>query len=334
MRLLRILFVSSALIAFLAVAGIAGVYLVGKHYFEKTGPVAADGAAETTVLLDRGLGLQAIARRLETAGVIEDARIFAIGVRLMGRGSKLKAGEYAIPSGASMLDILDILVDGRSILHKLTVAEGLSVAQVVDLLMADEILVGEIETWPEEGFLLPETYLFQRGTTRSELLERMREDKEAVLAQLWEDRAPDLPLESAYEAVTLASIVEKETGVAEERPLVASVFVNRLRRGMRLQSDPTVIYAITKGRPLGRRIRRSELDADNPYNTYVHAGLPPTPIANPGRDALAAVLNPPQTDYLYFVADGSGGHAFAKSLREHESNVRQWRRVQRERGLR
>ncbi len=335
--MLRVLKILTGLVAvgtLLAGLGLGGLFLYGKQRFEAPGPAAPNGGAETTVVLDRGLGLGAIARRLEAAGLITRARLFSAGARLMGRGGDLKAGEYAIPSGASMADILDILTEGKSILHRLTVPEGYSVAQVVDLLKADPVLEGVVEDLPEEGTLLPETYLFQRGTTRMDMLERMKEDKRAVLDRLWADRAEDLPFDTPFDALILASIVEKETGIADERPLVASVFVNRLRKGMRLQSDPTVIYPITKGRPLGRRIRRSDLEADNPYNTYVKRGLPPTPIANPGRASLAAVLNPPQTDYLYFVADGSGGHVFAKTLKEHNANVAKWRRVQKERGLR
>ncbi len=334
LRLLKILFGLSAVLVLVAGLGAGGLFLYGKHRFEAPGPAAPDGAAQTVVLLERGIGLGTIARRLEARGVITQARIFSLAARIQGRGSNLKAGEYAIPSRASMAKILDILTQGKSILHRLTVPEGYSVAQVVDLLRADPVLVGEVTDPPEEGLLLPETYLFQRGTTRMDLLARMQADKRAVLDALWDDRAADLPLATPYEALILASIVEKETGLADERPLVASVFVNRLRKGMRLQSDPTVIYPITKGRPLGRRIRRSDLDADNPYNTYVKGGLPPTPIANPGRAAIAAVLNPPQTDFLYFVADGTGGHVFAKTLKEHNENVARWRRVQREKGQR
>ncbi len=334
LRFLRYFFVISAFFAFLAIAGAAGLFLYGKAQFTAEGPPAAGDSEQTIVLLERGWGLNRIAARLKEAGVITDARIFVLGARVYGAATDLKAGEYAIPSGASMQDVLSLLTSGESILHKLTIAEGLSVAQVIDLVAANDILTGDITVEPEEGMLLPETYLFQRGTTRDELLTQMRDAKETLLYDLWETRAEDLPLESAYDALILASIVEKETGVADERPLVASVFVNRLNRGMPLQSDPTVIYGITQGKPLGRRIRQSELDSSNPYNTYGRRGLPPTPIANPGREALEAVLNPPETDYYYFVADGSGGHAFARTLSEHNRNVAQWRRIQRERGLR
>ncbi len=333
-RMLKGFVVTLLILGLVLVALAGGLFFYGKQQFEAPGPAGREGGGETTVMLERGLGLNAISTRLEEAGAIRDGRLFSIIVRVLRRGGDLKAGEYAIPPAASMAQILDILTDGRSIQHRLTVPEGFAVAQVMDLLDENAVLKGDLPDMPQEGTLLPETYLFLRGTTREELLGRMREDAETVLDRLWEGRAPDLPLATPYDALILASIVEKETGVAEERPLVASVFVNRLRKGMRLQSDPTVIYPITKGRPLGRRIRRSELDADNPYNTYKNAGLPPTPIANPGEASLAAVLNPPQTDYLYFVADGSGGHVFAETLAEHNANVAAWRRIERERGLR
>ena len=205
----------------------------------------------------------------------------------------------------------------------------------MEIVKADPVLVGEVSAVPEEGALLPETYLFERGTSRDEILARMAAAHDAVMEELWPARAENLPIKTEEEAVILASIVEKETGVAEERPRVASVFINRLNRGMRLQSDPTIIYGITGGKgPLGRRIRRSEIDGATPYNTYQIDGLPPTPIANPGRAAIEAVLNPPETKDLYFVADGTGGHAFASSLKEHLKNVAAFRRIQRERGER
>ncbi len=334
MRVVRLL-LGLLLIGALALGALAaGGYYYANEAFYAAGPAAADEAPETVFVLERGSGLKRVAATLERDGLIENALIFEWGVRFNGQGEALKAGEYAIPSQASMAQIMALLVDGKAILHKLTVAEGLSVAQVVDLVNAHEALAGEITEAPEEGRLLPETYLFQRGTERNELLARMRAAKDTLLEEIWPNRADDLPFDTQYEALILASIVEKETGIAEERPMVASVFVNRLRRGIRLQSDPTVIYPITQGKPLGRRIRRSELDSDNPYNTYRNAGLPPTPIANPGRESLLAVLNPPQTDYYYFVADGTGGHAFSRTLAEHNRNVAEWRRVQRERGLR
>lgn len=296
--------------------------------------VSEDGPAaqETIVLLPRGSGLIAIANQLEAAGVVSDARVFRIWVTIDGGDRELQAGEYAIPAGASMLDIYERLREGDTIQYLVTAPEGRTSAQIVRILNANPVLTGEITDIPAEGTLLPETYSFHRGDTRQDILDRMRADQQDLIDALWPDRADDLPFDTPEEAIILASIVEKETGVASERPLVASVFVNRLRRGIRLESDPTIIYGITQGEPLGRGIRRSELDnADNPYNTYFVDGLPPTPIANPGRDAIAAVLDPPDTDYLFFVADGTGGHAFAETYREHQRNVANWRRVERER---
>lgn len=296
--------------------------------------VSEDGPAaeETIVLLPRGSGLIAIANQLEAAGVVSDARVFRIWVTIDGGDRELQAGEYAIPAGASMLDIYERLREGDTIQYLVTAPEGRTSAQIVRILNANPVLTGEIADIPAEGTLLPETYSFHRGDTRQDILDRMRADQQDLIDGLWPDRADDLPFDTPEEAIILASIVEKETGVASERPLVASVFVNRLRRGIRLESDPTIIYGITGGEPLGRGIRRSELDnADNPYNTYFVDGLPPTPIANPGRDAIAAVLDPPDTDYLFFVADGTGGHAFAETYREHQRNVANWRRVERER---
>jgi len=297
------------------------------------GEVADSGPAETeTVLtLPRGAGLIAIANQLEREGVIEDARVFRVWVTIDGGDRDLQAGEYSIPARSSVLDIYDQLRDGQTLSYPVTVPEGRTSAMIVRILDDSDVLTGLISETPPEGSLLPETYFVQRGTSRQDVLDRMRSDQQALLDQLWTGRADNLPFDTIEEAIILASVVEKETGVASERPLVASVFVNRLRRGMRLESDPTIIYGITGGEPLGRGIRRSELDnADNPYNTYFVDGLPPTPIANPGRDAIAAVLNPPDSDYLFFVADGTGGHAFAATYREHQRNVANWRRVERE----
>ncbi|MFP3943666.1 MAG: endolytic transglycosylase MltG [Alphaproteobacteria bacterium] len=319
------------------IAAIIGVFLAYYYWqqaYTAPGPVAAEGADHTIFSVERGMPLGAIARSLERRGLISDSFVFTIGVRLSGGAGNMKAGEYAIPSQATMKEIARILRDGDAILHKLTVAEGLTVAQVLRMVEEHKALSGELTLKPAEGTLMPETYLFQRGMPRDELIEKMRQKKLSFLDEMWEKRSDNLPFDTPYEALILASIVEKETGVASERPLVASVFINRLRKGMRLQSDPTIIYGITGGEPLGRRIRRSELERETPYNTYKVSGLPPTPIANPGRDSIEAVLSPPDTDYIYFVADGSGGHAFASSLSEHNRNVAKWRTVQRERGLR
>lgn len=239
----------------------------------------------------------------------------------------MKAGEYAIASRASMADIMTILASGKSIEHKITAAEGLTSAMIYDLVKNDPELTGDMGEQPAEGTLLPETYLFIRGTTRADIVERMREAQKKFLDAQWEARAPDLPIRSKRDALILASIVEKETALPEERRHIAAVFVNRLRLGMKLQSDPTIIYGLTKGYPLGRGIRESELLGATPYNTYVIAGLPPTPICNPGKDAIAAVLNPESSNDLYFVASGAGGHVFS-SIAEHEKNVANLRRFE------
>lgn len=331
MRILIILGTSLLVLLLLAAGTVGGVYYWGKTQFEAAGPAAPDGAEETVYLVERGLGVSTIAAQLESRGLISNARLFSIGVRLQGEENRLKAGEYAIPSGASMREIMDILISGDSMMHWITIPEGLANVQIVPIIEENDILVGEMPELPAEGHVLPETYDFLRGTTRSELVARMNRELEETLAELWEGRADNLPLESPEEALILASIVQKETGLAEEIPLVASVFINRLRQGVQLQSDPTIIYGLTGGAPLGHPLRQSELARENPYNTYQIPRLPPGPIAAPGREAIEAVLNPPDTDYFFFVADGTGGHAFARTLSEHNRNVANWRRIERER---
>ncbi|MGY8993213.1 MAG: endolytic transglycosylase MltG [Rhodospirillales bacterium] len=284
------------------------------------------------VMIISGNSVEGIARRLAGAGVIEQPLIFRFGVRLTGIHKSLKAGEYAIPPHASPREIADILLAGQTVAHRLTVIEGATSYYIVARLKNTEPLSGDIRVPAVEGSLLPETYHFSRGDRRAAILDRMRADMQSTLAGLWQSRHRDTPLMSPGEALILASIVEKETGVADERPRVAAVFLNRLRRGMRLQSDPTVLYALTRGEmTLDRLLTRADLGIDSPYNTYVVAGLPPGPICNPGAAAIAAVLQPADTDELYFVANGRGGHAFAKTLVEHNNNVRKWRRLQRDR---
>lgn len=334
MRILVILGAIFIGLLVLALGAVGGAYYWATTQFNAEGPAAPDGADESVFLVERGQGVSTIAYRLEDRGLITHARLFSVGVRLEGQENALRAGEYAIPSGASMREIMDILIEGRSIVYWITIPEGLANVQIAPIIEANEVLVGEMPDLPAEGHLLPETYDFTRGTTRAQMVDRMQASMESLLAELWENRAEDLPLDSPQEALILASIVQKETGVHEELPLVASVFVNRLRQGIQLQSDPTIIYGLTQGAPLGRPIRLSELNGETEYNTYFIPGLPPTPIAAPGRAALEAVLNPPDTDYLFFVADGMGGHAFARTLSEHNRNVANWRRVQRERGER
>ena len=312
----------------IAAAAAYGGWVWLNDQFDAEGPAGP----EETVLLPRGSGLIAIAAQLEREGLIADARIFRLMVTIDGGDRSLRAGEFAIPEAATMAQIYDILRSGETIQHSVTAAEGLTSAMIVRILEEAEVLTGDITAIPAEGALLPETFLVDRGTPRQDVLDRMADAQVELLDEIWETRAEDLPFETREEAIILASVIEKETGVAAERPLVASVFVNRLRRGMRLQSDPTIIYGITQGEPLGRGIRRSELDdADNPYNTYQNDGLPPTPIANPGEASIRAVLNPPDTDYLFFVADGTGGHAFSETYDEHNRHVRNWRRIERER---
>jgi UPF0755 protein len=256
--------------------------------------------------------------------------IFLWGAVLQGYRGQLKAGEYELAPGASMAEIARQMAEGRVLARSITVPEGLTVPQIVARLMAESSLTGEVTQLPPEGSLMPETYQFLRGDTRGSVIKRMQEAKTKLIAELWAKRAPGLPLKTPLEAVTLASIVEKETGVAPERGKVAGVFINRLRLGMKLQSDPTTIYAVTNGTgELGRELLFKDLRVEHPYNTYHVTGLPPGPIANPGQASLAAVLNPLPHDYLYFVADGTGGHAFAKTLAEHNRNVQNWRKIER-----
>jgi UPF0755 protein len=305
---------------------LGGAALFALQRFERPGPLAAD----SNLIVPRGAGLGVIATQLEDSGVIEDAFLFKLGVRLQGSARNLKAGEYAFPANVSMRGAFEILDRGETVVRQLTVAEGLTSVEVIALVAAAEGLGGKAGPAPPEGALLPETYHYSWNDERAALVARMRASLDQALAELWPKRAEGLPIKTPEEAVILASIVEKETGVPEERPLVASVFINRLNRGMRLQSDPTVVYGLTNGQgPLGRALILKDLEKSTPYNTYVIAGLPPGPIANPGRAALEAVLNPADTKYLYFVADGSGGHAFAKTLVEHNKNVAAWRKIQR-----
>ncbi len=320
--------ISVVLIGFVVLAAFAAsAALYGLDNYEREGPLAAD----TNVMVPRGAGLDRIARLLAQEGVVEDARAFRWSVRLLGTPRDLKAGEFAFPARVSMREAYEILARGETVAHWLTVAEGLTSTEVVNLVASTPNLTGEAGPVPPEGSLLPETYRYSLHDDRRALIERMQSGLEVVLGELWPKRAEGLPVKTPEEAVILASIVEKETGVASERPLVASVFVNRLRRGMRLQSDPTVVYGITQGNgPLGRLLTTRDLEKPTPYNTYRIGGLPPGPIANPGRAALEAVLNPAQTRYLYFVADGTGGHAFAKTLVEHNKNVAKWRKIRRQ----
>ncbi len=317
-RLFR-LFLLLLLLGLIAFGGLIGW---GYAQFTRPGPTAI----ERFVVLAKGSSLQAIANQLSNAGLISEPLVFRAAVRVKGWSRDLRAGEFRIPPQTSMAGLVEILRNGDTVVRRVTVPEGLSSAEVVDLLHRTEGLQGEITAVPGEGTLLPETYHFSFGDDRSEILTRMAAAMDQALAELWPEREPNLPLADAAEAVILASMVEKETALREERARVAAVFVNRLRRGMRLQSDPTVVYGLTGGAgPLGRPLSRADLDQTTPYNTYRIPGLPPGPIANPGRAALRATLHPAASKDLYFVADGTGGHAFAATFAEHRRNVKRWR---------
>jgi UPF0755 protein len=315
----------------LSVLIVAGIVLLAAFEVARQ-HVAAPGPATEPIRLtvEKGARMGQIADRLAEAGAIDSAALFRLAASYSGRADELKFGEYEIAPGASMDAVLALLTTGGNVNYQVTVPEGRTVAEVVQVLQDADFLTGEIDELPAEGSLLPETYSVSRGDSRADVIRRMQDSMQAALDEAWANREPNLPFASKQELLILASIVEKETR-PHEHGRVASVFVNRLKRGMKLQSDPTVIYGITGGKaPLGRGIKQSELVAETPYNTYAIAGLPPTPIANPGRESILATANPENTRYLYFVADGSGGHAFATSLDEHNRNVAEWRRIERQ----
>lgn len=302
-----------------------GLGLWGTMHYMAPGPLDH----QETIVIPRGLGLEGIALTLGDAGVISSPLIFAAGAKLSGAVRELKAGEYAFAPGISIEGVLDQMRQGRTVVRRFTVPEGLTSAQVMALLDKEPALTGEVKQVPKNGSLLPETYHFSYGDSRAALVERMQHAMDQALAEAWKARADGLPFQSAQQALTLASIVEKETGVAAERARVAGVFINRLEAGMKLQSDPTVIFALTDGSgDLGRALTRNDWKVESPYNTYQVTGLPPGPIANPGRASLQAVMKPERHEFLYFVADGSGGHVFAKTLPDHNRNVAKWREVQ------
>lgn len=311
---------------FLVAVIIAGAIEWGYAAFKAPGPAAKSGN-ETIVMIKSGVGLKGVAQALADGGVIQHPEVFQLAVRALHKTAALKAGEYAIPSKSSMQDIMNLLVEGKSIVHKVTVAEGLTSQMAYDLVKDDDTLKGPPGAVPAEGSLLPETYLFERGQTRQGLIAKMQKAQKDLIDRLWDNRAPNLPIKTKEEAIVLASIVEKETGIASERAHIASVFMNRLKIGMKLESDPTIIYGITKGYPIGRRLLASEVHGLTPYNTYVITGLPPHPICNPGKDAIAAVLNPADTKDLYFVANGTGGHVFADNIDDQTRNVIKWRKI-------
>ncbi len=313
------------LLTLFLIGGIAGGGILAWGYaqFVKPGPTIA----ETTVFVPPGSGVESIANTLFEAGIIEDALIFRLGVRLGRIDKGLKAGEFAFPHGVSAKGAAEVLIKGKTVVRRLTIAEGLTSVQVFDQLVATNGLEETFDV-PIEGSILPETYHFSYGDTRAEIVRRMVRAMDEALDSLWAERAEGLPFSDPAEALILASIVEKETGQKAERARVAGVFINRLNKGMRLQSDPTVVYGLSEGEgPLGRPLTRADLKVDNPYNTYTNHGLPPGPICNPGLAAIRAVLHPADTDELYFVADGNGGHVFARTLKEHNKNAAKWRRI-------
>jgi len=309
---------------FVILAGILALWA-----YAGPGPAARRGVP-TDIVLPPGESLPQIAGTLARAHVINSGAVFVIAAKLTGAARFLKAGEYVFASGAPMSTVLLALREGRVVRRFVTVPEGVTSEAVVDILRRAAYLNGEVNT-PPEGSVLPETYEVRRGEGRAAILGRMMNAQGALVAALWRDRSKGLPYQSPEQAVILASIVEKETAKSDERPRIAAVFLNRLRSGMRLESDPTVIYGLTSGAPLGHGLRVSELASQSPYNTYAAAGLPPTPIGNPGRAALAAALNPVLTDDLYFVADGTGGHVFSDSYQTHLRNVARWRSIEKAR---
>jgi UPF0755 protein len=313
--------VLAVLIAFalLTAAGVGG-FFGERFYFRKPGP----NFERTVVVIKPGSGVGSIGQQLAGAGVVRRGILFQAGIIIRGRTAQLKAGEYGFPPHVTEATVMDMLVTHKVIEHRLTIPEGLTSGMAVALIDGEPALAGKS---PEvvEGSLLPETYLFELGTPRVQMLARMHKAQMELVSKLWPARKTGLPFQTVEDALTLASIVEKETGIASERPHVAAVYINRLRNGMKLEADPTIIYGLTKGVALGHGITQTELQTPNPYSTYQIDGLPPTPICNPGKDSIAAVLMPADSPDLYFVADGSGGHVFARTRAEHEQNVAHWR---------
>jgi UPF0755 protein len=323
--------VGNAIFTVLVVVSIAvgaGLFL-GKERFEALGPLSDD----KIVNIPRGLGIRDIADLLQREGVIDQPYVFMGSVIALKARGELKYGEYQFSKRSSVADVVDTIVEGRVVQHAFTVPEGLTSEQIVARLLEADVVTGQIKEIPREGTLLPETYKFTRGMTREQIIQRMQQAHRRVLQEVWEHRTQDLPIKTPEQLVTLASIVEKETGKPDERTRVAAVFVNRLKSRMRLQSDPTIIYGLTGGKgPLGRPILKSEIEQPTPYNTYVVDGLPPGPIANPGRASLEAAANPARTKALYFVADGTGGHVFSDNYAEHQKNVARLRGIEHSNG--
>ncbi len=318
-------------VVLVSLAAVGGTALFLRSTYDGPGPLEAT----KIIVIPRGEGRIEIADRLEREGVISSRWGFVANHLLMAYGAgkpvELKAGEYEFKQNATMRDVLDTIVGGKSILYKVTVPEGLTSQQIVERLNAEESLSGEIRQIPTEGSLLPDTYRISKGMARQDLIDRMQAEHTRVLQDAWEKRQADVPVQTPQQAVILASIIEKETGRSDERDRVAGVFVNRLKKNMRLQSDPTIIYGIVGGQgPLGRPITRADIDTKTPYNTYTINGLPPGPICNPGKASIEAALNPAKTTDLYFVADGTGGHTFSDTLKEHNAAVATWRKVEKD----
>jgi UPF0755 protein len=315
--------VFTVLILIAIVGGI--LFVVAKQRFEAPGPLEK----EKIVNIPPRLGIRDIADLLVTEGVIDHPLTFVVCALLAKTREELKFGEYQFAKQASLHDVINTIVDGKVVQHQITIPEGLTSEQIVQRLLETDILSGNIKEIPREGSMLPESYRYARGTPRDQVIQRMQQAQARIVQEVWDRRMPDLPLRSPQQLVILASIVEKETGRADERTRVAAVFVNRLKQRMKLQSDPTIIYGLVGGKgTLGRAILRSEVEQATPYNTYVIDGLPPGPISNPGRAALEAVANPARTKELYFVADGTGGHAFSETLDQHQRNVSRLRALE------
>ncbi len=315
-----------AILLILALAGAGAAAWMSRDWWSE-GPLDK----QVSLQVKKGDTLASAARALEKAGAIRSTTGFLRFARRLGEDKPIRAGEFEIPARASGAEILDILQNGKPVQHLVTIPEGMPSILVQERLMAEPQLTGSVDV-PAEGSILPDSYSFEAGEPRAAVLKRMQDAMTKALDEAWAARKPTTVVKSKREALILASIVEKETAVASERPMVASVYSNRVRQGMKLQADPTVIYPITKGKPLGRRIKRSELNAVNGYNTYASAGLPEGPIANPSRAAIEAVLDPAKSPALYFVADGKGGHVFANTLAEHNANVQRFYAIRRARG--
>jgi len=308
----------------LGLVGSIALAIYSWDYFEGPGPLVG----QKTILLKRGLSFQGIVEELTQQGVIDRPLLFKGIAAGLGQGRNFKAGEYNFPAGVTPKTVMRVVAQGKVVIHKITIAEGLTVRDIAKLLQAEPTLEGDIPAGLKEGTLLPETYQFIHGDKREDIIRKMQADMRTLVDTLWAKRQAGLPYDTLEKAMILASIVEKETGVPNERGHVASVFVNRMRKGMRLQSDPTVAYGVEKalGNPLGRPLTIEDLRTPTPYNTYMIDGLPPEPIANPGRASIEATMNPPDSNDLYFVATGTGGHNFAPTLEEHNRNVAAYRR--------